>query len=51
LASKLNKDVERAAEQAEELKRLVETYKLKNRKLRDELGLKRDRPVEVPRKP
>jgi hypothetical protein len=51
MASKLNKDVERAEEQAEELKRLVESYKAKNRKLRDELGLRRDRPVEVPKEP
>ena len=51
MANKLNKDVERAEEQAEELKRLVEAYKAKNRKLRDELGLRRDRPVEVPKKP
>jgi RNA polymerase sigma factor (sigma-70 family) len=51
MASKLNKDVERAEEQAEELKRLVEAYRAKNRKLRDELGLRRDRPVEVPKKP
>jgi RNA polymerase sigma factor (sigma-70 family) len=49
MASKLNKDVEQAEEQAEELKRLVETYKLKNRKLRDELGLRRTGPVEVPK--
>jgi hypothetical protein len=51
MASKLNKDVERAAEQAEELKRLVESYKAKNRKLRDELGLRRDRPAAGPSKP
>jgi len=51
MANKLNKDVERAAEQAEELKRLVEAYKAKNRKLRDELGLRRDRPAAGASKP
>jgi RNA polymerase sigma factor (sigma-70 family) len=48
LTSKVTKDVERAAEQADELKRLLEVWKLKNRKLRDELGL---RPGPVPEKP
>ena len=48
VASKLTKDVDQAEERTEELKRLLETYKVRNKKLRDELGL---RPGAVPRQP
>jgi hypothetical protein len=52
LKSKLGTDLETASEQAEELKRAIDTLKVKNRKLRDELGVRRDGPVPVPeRKP
>jgi hypothetical protein len=41
-------DTERAAEQADELKRLLEVWKAKNRKLRDELGLRPGAAVPKP---
>ena len=51
LTNKMTRDVERAAEQGEELKRLLEAYKARNRKLREELGLRRGAPVEAPKRP
>ena len=49
LANKLPKDVERAEEQAEQLKWALETVKAWNRKLRDDLGHRPGAPV--PKKP
>jgi hypothetical protein len=45
LTNKLMKDVDRAEEQQEQLKRLLDSLKAKNKKLRDEIGLRPGAPV------
>jgi RNA polymerase sigma factor (sigma-70 family) len=44
------RDFDRAEEHADELKRMLDTLKAKNKKLRDDLGLRRDAPVPKPKK-
>jgi RNA polymerase sigma factor (sigma-70 family) len=44
------RDFERAEEQADELKRMLDELKARNKKLRDDLGLRRDAAVPKPKK-
>ena len=45
LANKLTKDVDRAEEEQERIKKMIDTLKAKNQKLRDEFGLRGGTPV------
>jgi hypothetical protein len=47
----LSKDGEGAAEQSEELKEMLKALKARNRKLREELGVRPGGPPEAPKRP